>query len=159
MNSTDFLLTISELSIAVAGFSAIVVMLNTKPIKEWTDADRLNLRLLLQVSALTIIFSLLPSILSVSLDPDHAWQYSLAIYGAVHMADVSSFLLKMTSGTQTAFKVCGSIGVVVAVLQLLVAWLGTPIAWESMYLVSLVWHLCVTFTAFALLLYGMREHQ
>jgi hypothetical protein len=159
MNSTDFLLTISELSIAVAGFSAIVVMLNTKPIKDWADADRLNLRLLLQVSALTIVFSLFPSILSVPLIPDNAWRYSLAIYGVVHMADVSSFLFKMTSGTQTAFKICGSIGVVVAILQMLVAWQGTPIAWETMYLVSLVWHLCVTFTAFALLLYGMRAHQ
>ena len=159
MNSTDFLLTISELSIAVAGFSAIVVMLNTKPIKEWVDADRLNLRLLLQVAALTIVFALLPSILSVSLAPEHAWRYSLAIYGVVHVADVSSFLLKMTSGTQFAFKVCGSIGVVVALLQLVIAWQGTPIAWETMYLVSLVWHLCVTFIAFALLLYGMRAHQ
>lgn len=75
------------------------------------------------------------------------------------MADVSSFLLKMTRGTQTAFKICGSIGVVVAFLQLLIAWQGTPIAWESMYLVALLWHLCVSFTAFALLLYGMRAHQ
>ena len=159
MTSTDFLLTISELSIAVAGFSAIVVMLNTKPIREWADADRLNLRLLLQVSALTIIFSLLPSILSVSQAPDNAWRYALAVYGVVHAADVSSFLLKMTSGTQTTFKICGSIGIVVAAAQLVIAWQGTPVTWESMYLVSLVWHLCVTFTAFALLLYGMREHQ
>ena len=68
--------------------------------------------MLLQVSALTILFSLLPLILDVSLDAATAWRYALAAYGIVHAVDVSSFLLKMTGGTQFAFKVCGSIGVV-----------------------------------------------
>lgn len=157
MQSTDILSTIAEIAVALAGFSAIVVMLNSKPIREWDDTDRLNLRLLIQVSAFTIFFALLPSILIASLKEPEVWKYGLWAYGLLHILDVSSFLFKMTNDTPTIFRNAAVSGTVIAVTQLVIAWAGSTAAKETMYLGTLLWHLCITFMAFILLLYGVRK--
>jgi len=56
METFDLLLTMAEVAVGLAGFSAIIVTLNRRPIREWDDTDQLNLRLLIQVSGLTIFF-------------------------------------------------------------------------------------------------------
>lgn len=157
MQSTDLTLTIAEISIAIAGFSAIVVMLNAMPIREWDDTDRLNLRLLVQVAIFTILMSLLPSVLNVSLSESNVWKYGLWAYGLIHLVDVSSFLFGMTKGTPNVFRNAALCGVLIAIAQVLTAWIGTPTAMETVYVATLVWHLCITFMAFILLLYGVRR--
>jgi len=159
MQSVDLQLTISEVAVAVAGFSAVVVTLNAKPVRDWDETDRLNLRLLIQVAFVTIFFSLLPSILSVSLEIDAVWRYGLWAYGGVHLLDVTSFLLGTTRGTPTIFRMTAGCGVIVALAQLAIAWGGSSAARETTYLASLVWHLYVTFMAFVLLLYGIRKTE
>ena len=157
MESADLTLTIAEIAVAVAGFSAIVVMLNAKPISEWDDTDRLNLRLLVQVAIFTILMSLLPSVLSVSLSDTDVWKYGLWAYGLIHIVDVSSFLFGMTKETPNIFRNAALCGVMIAITQIAVALLGTPTATEMTYVTTLVWHLCTTFMAFVLLLYGVRK--
>jgi len=157
MQSADILSTIAELAVALAVFSAIVVMLNSNPIRQWDDTDRLNLRLLIQVSAFTIFFALLPSILVVSLNESEVWKYGLWAYGLLHILDVSSFLFKMTKETPNVFRNAAVAGVLIAVTQLVIAWAGSSAAQETMYLGTLLWHLCITFMAFILLLYGVRK--
>ncbi len=56
MQSTGLLFTIAQIAVGLAGFSAIIATLNAKPIREWDDTDRLNLRLLIQIS-IYVIFS------------------------------------------------------------------------------------------------------
>lgn len=157
MESTDLTLTIAEIAVAVAGFSAIVVMLNAKPISEWDDTDRLNLRLLVQVAIFTILMSLLPSVLRVSLSEAEVWEYGLWAYGVIHIVDVSSFLFGMTKETPNIFRNAALLGVTIAITQIAVAWLGSRTAMETTYVATLVWHLCTTFMAFVLLLYGVRK--
>ncbi len=157
MESTNLTLTIAEISVAVAGFSAIVVMLNATPIKEWDETDRLNLRLLVQVAIFTILMSLLPSVLSVSLSDTDVWEYGLWAYGLIHFVDVSSFLFGMTKETPNVFRNAAFCGVLIAITQITVAWFGTPTATETTYVATLVWHLGITFMAFVLLLYGVRK--
>ncbi len=157
MQSTDLTLTIAEISIAIAGFSAIVVMLNAKPIRDWDDTDRLNLRLLVQVAIFTILMSLLPSVLNVSLSELNVWKYGLWAYGLIHLVDVSSFLFGMTKETPNVFRNAAVCGVLIAFTQVLTAWTGTSTAMETVYVATLVWHLCITFMAFILLLYGVRR--
>jgi hypothetical protein len=157
MHSADLQLTIAEVSVAVAGFSAVVVTLNAKPVRAWDETDRLNLRLLIQVAFLTILFALLPSILDVSLEPDALWSVALWAYGLVHLLDVGSFLMGMTKHTPRVFLGTACCGVAVALTQIAVAWAGSTTARETTYVASLVWHLYVTFLAFVLLLYGIRK--
>ena len=159
MQSTDTLLTIAEIAVALAGFSAIVVMLNAKPIREWDDTDRLNLRLLVQVSAGTIFLALLPSILNVSIAEPELWTFALFLYGLLHVIDVSSFLFNMTKETPNVFRNAAIVGTLIAIAQLVIAWTGSPTAKETAYLGTLLWHLFIVFMAFILLLYSVRKSK
>ena len=157
MQSTDILLTIAEIAVALAGFSAIVVMLNSKPIREWDDTARLNLRILVQVSAFTIAFALLPSILNIPFDEPELWTYALWTFGVVHIVDVSNVLFRMKKKTPNIFRVTVACGTVIALSQLVVAGIGNAMFKELFYLGTLLWYLGVTFLVFILLLYGVKK--
>ena len=158
MQSSDLLLAVAQIAIGLAGFSAIIVTLNPKPIREWDVTDRLNLRLLIQVSFAVLFFSLLPFILAVPFGIEVSWFYGLWLYGLYHVVDVSSFLFGMTKETPSIFRTTAFVGVFVAASQVGVALLGTPILRETAYVATLGWHLCVIFMAFVLLLYQLRKN-
>ena len=83
MQSTGLMFTIAQIAVGLAGFSAIIVTLNAKPIREWDDTDRLNLRLLIQISIYVIFFSLLPPMLAIPFAPHLVWMYGLWAYGLI----------------------------------------------------------------------------
>ena len=149
MDSSDLLLTISQLAVAFAGFSAIVVTLNSRPIREWDATDRLNLRCLLQVAIQVFAFSLLPFLLAVSLDEASVWRYGLIAYGAFMLCDASFFLFKMTSDSPVLFRNAGIGGI-------LGVW-GSATSRETIYLVALFWALGIVVMSFLLLLYQVRK--
>jgi len=151
------MLTIAQIAVGLAGFSAIIVTLNDKPIRDWDDTDRLSLRLLIQVSIMVIFFSLLPSLLLISLNTGEVWLYGLWVYGLIHLADVSFFLIHRTNATSHIFRNAAICGVAVALAQVGVAWFGEDVAREWLYVFSLLWHLGVVLMAFILLLYQLRE--
>ena len=157
MQSIETARTIAEILVAVAGFSAIIVMLNPLPIREWDETDRLNLRLLIQVAIGGIVFALLPSLLTVILSIDDVWKYGLWAYGIAHVADVSFFLINMTKESHGFFRRAAYCGEIVAFGQLGFAWLGSDVAREFVYMFTLVWHLGIVFMAFILLLYQLRK--
>lgn len=158
MQPSDLLLTVAQIAIGLAGFSAIIVTLNPKPISEWDVTDRLNLRLLVQVSFVVLFFSLLPFILAVPFGIGDSWFYGLWLYGIYHIVDVSSFLLRMTKETPSIFRITAFVGLCVAASQVGIALLGTSILRETAYVTTLGWHLCVIFMAFVLLLYQLRRN-
>lgn len=157
MQTSDLLLTISQLAIGLAGFSAVIVTLNPRPIKEWDATDRLNLRILVQVSFVVLFFSLFPFLLGISLLQSQVWLIGLWVYGSLHLVDVTSFIIRMTPETPTIFRVTGYTGVLIALSQLSVALLGEASIIETMYAVTLVWHLYVVFMGFVSLLYQLRK--
>jgi len=157
MQSTGLMFTIAQIAVGLAGFSAIIVTLNAKPIREWDDTDRLNLRLLIQISIYVIFFSLLPPMLAIPFEPHLVWMYGLWAYGLIHIVDVSFFLINMTKGTPTIFRSVAICGACVALIQVSIALLGGDIARETMYVFSLIWHLGVVFMAFILLLYEVKK--
>jgi hypothetical protein len=158
MQSSDLLLTVAQIAIGLAGFSAIIVTLNPNPIREWDVTDRLNLRVLVQVSFVVLFFSLLPFVLTIPLEIGDSWFYGLWLYGLYHIVDVGSFLFVMTKETPTIFRRTASVGVCVASSQIGIALLGTPVLRETAYVATLVWHLYVIFMAFVLLLYQLRKN-
>ncbi len=80
MHSAGLMYTIAQIAVALAGFSAIIVALNQKPVREWDLADQVNIRLLIQLSIAVIFFSLLPSLLSIFLKRNDIWLCSLWAY-------------------------------------------------------------------------------
>jgi hypothetical protein len=157
MNSADLLLTVSQVAIGLAGFSAIVVTLNPRPIREWNVTDRLSLRVLVQVSFVVLFFSLFPFVLAITLSPADVWFYSLWVYGVLHLVDVISFNVSMTPETHNVFRVTARIGIFVALAQIVINVIGDVGLRETAYIVTLVWHLYVVFMGFTLLLYQLRK--
>ena len=157
MQSANLLLTMAQIAIGLVGFTAIIVALNARPIREWEMADQLNLRVLVQVSFLMLFFCVLPFVLAVSLETDDVWFYGLAAYGIIHIVDVSSFLLHVTKEFPIVWRVSASAGFLIALSQVGIAFLGNAVMWESAYVATLIWHVYVIFLAFVLLLYQVRK--
>ncbi len=62
MEAASTLQVLAEIAIAIAGFSGVVTALSIRT-SQWTDLDKIRLRVLLQASFATALFSLLPLIL------------------------------------------------------------------------------------------------
>jgi hypothetical protein len=159
MQSANLLLTMAQIAIGLVGFTAVIVTLNPKPIREWEMTDRVNLRILVQVSFVLLFFCLLPYVLAVSLGPDDVWFYGLAAYGIIHVVDVGSFLLNVTKEALLIWRVSACAGFLIALSQVGIAFLGNAVMWETAYVATLIWHVYVIFMAFVLLLYQMRKSK
>ncbi len=157
MNSADIITTIAEVSIALIGFSAVVVVLNPTPIRDWSDVDRLNLRVLIQVGAFATAFSVFPFLTHIYFEPVLAWKYALLVYGFAHIADIASFVLRIPKhGTKTN-RIMLPIGFLVAIVQIVSGFVASAKVVELVYVASLAWHLCVAFMGFVLLIYQGRR--
>jgi len=81
----DFLSLVVEISIAIAGFSGIVVVLGRRQSGEWTSVDRLRLRGLLNASFAPMGLSGLALILLASEVPsDAVWRICSSIYAFLY---------------------------------------------------------------------------
>jgi hypothetical protein len=154
MESHDALVLIAELAVAIAGFSSIVVALDSRAVRVWSPFRRHNLRVLLQVSALTIFLALFPLIFQRVVADPVGWKWALAVYGAVHAIDISSFIWRIPEDLPTANRVLLFVGLTAAVASLVVAYLGSPLVAEVFYLCSLVGHLSIAAMGFAFLVMG-----
>ena len=154
MESQDALVLIAELAVAIAGFSSVVVALDNRTVKDWTPFQRHNLRILLQVSALTIFFALFPLILQRAVEGPSLWKWALGVYGVIHTIDVSSFIRRLPKNLPTANRVLPFVGLLIALASVSIAIFAPPLAAEVAYLCSLVWHLGIAAMGFAFLVLG-----
>ena len=156
MINSDFLTLTAELSVAIAGFSGVIVALESRSVKSWTPLRRRDLRVLLQLSALALVFSLAPVLAYPVFDDAAFWKWALAMYGVAHLADVASFLVRQPDGARTGPVYAGF---VVALLQLLVAGLGSGVVPELVYSGSILWHLGGAAMGFVFLIWGTRSEE
>lgn len=154
MQSQDTLILIAEIGVAIAGFSSVFVALNNKAVRHWSIYQRHNLRVLLQVSALAIFFSLFPLVFSRAVDGPQVWNWALGVYAAIHIIDVSTFIRKLPANLPTSARITPHLGLVLAITALAVALLGSPLLAEVLYLCNLVWHLGIAAMGFTFLVMG-----
>jgi len=147
-----------ELGVAIAGFSAIVVALDQRPVRRWTRIRRDGLRTLLQVSGVVITFSLAPLVVGRWFAEPAVWGWLLLAYGVIHVSDVLSFLLRHTAETPVEAKAGARIGLGIAVLQVATALLASPEVAEMAYVAVLFWHLAIAAGSFVYLLHTHDTH-
>jgi hypothetical protein len=81
------LLTVAQVAIGIAGFSAILVALSGKP-HLWTPVDAFRIRNILAFSFQSVFLSLVPFVLALfSLREPALWQVSLLILALATVAD------------------------------------------------------------------------
>ena len=79
MNPNEALLTISEIAIATIGFAGIMSALRTSSPRSTDAMHRLRLRLMVEASAIVMIFSFLPFVLLGLVDSDKIWSFGSGI--------------------------------------------------------------------------------
>ena len=156
MDLGNIITTIAEIAIALIGFSAIVVVLNPSPIRDWSVSERFNFRILVQLGGIVVLFSVLPFGTNLVFDDYHAWKYALLTYGVFHVIDLTTFVVKFPKNANTVNRAMPYFGYVVILFQLAVPLFGSLSIIKVTYLASLVFHLVVGFVAFVMLVYGIR---
>jgi len=82
------LLTLAQVAIGLAGFSAILVALSGKP-HQWTRVDAFRIRNILAFTFQSVFLSLIPFVLAFfSLPESTVWQVSLLILAAATLGSV-----------------------------------------------------------------------
>ena len=157
--SSNTLTVIASIAVAIAGFSGVVVSLTGRTAGSFSAVERLNLRILLQVSAFALLFSLLPLILHRALEPASAWRVSMLMYGFVHIADAGFFVLKTqrVSARSRLQRLAPTIGFGIAVAQIALGFFGSISLVEVAYLLVLVWHLAIAGMGFVNLIFASRD--
>jgi hypothetical protein len=117
------LLTLAQVAIGVAGFSAILVALSGKP-HLWTPVDAFRIRNILALSFQTVFLSLVPFVLALfSLPESTVWKVSLLILALATLAGVLLVLsgVYRLSPAERAVLKATVIATVVAVLFFMAA--------------------------------------
>ena len=157
--STDTLTAIAGVAIAIAGFSGVVAALPGQSADKFGPLERLNFRILLQVSALALFFSILPLIVHRALDANDAWRFSMLFYGLVHLADAAYFANKVRgANAPSRIQILAPlIGLVIATTQIFVGVYATITTVEVLYLFVLLWHIAVAGMGFLKLVFSSRN--
>jgi hypothetical protein len=157
--STDTLTAISGVAIAIAGFSGVVAALPGKSADSFGPLERLNFRILIQVSALALIFSILPLILHRAFDANEAWRISMLLYGLVHLTDAAYFANK-ARGANAPSRIqilAPIIGLLIAITQIIAGVYATITTVEVLYLFVLLWHVAIAGMGFLKLVFFTRD--
>ncbi len=149
MEIPQLLQTISEISIAFAGFSGLVVALRKSP-GPLTNIQTYRLRVLLGLAFGAMFLSMLPELLmSAGIPPQQLWVYSSAvalIYSMVFIAwwllasrRIMKFVPEIFSGSAVSRMAAGH----VAIILLLVATTASLFGDNSSaaYMTALIWYL------------------
>lgn len=140
MADPQSLYALAEISIAMVGFSAIVVLFRKSDSGTWKaeDADRFNGMLLHSMAA--TFFCFLPSLLGVfTSDPPLVWSISSGVLGIQVLAH--SIVIFRLPSSDASVRVALVFGFAVAVLQGLNAvGVGYERVFEP-YLVGVLWHI------------------
>jgi hypothetical protein len=152
--SSEFFALTAQLAVAIAGFSGVVVALESRDVRSWDPLRRRDLRVLLQLSALALLFSLGPLAAYRLVDQASFWKWALGFYGLAHLLDVSTFLFRQPERARTGPVY---VGVAFALAQIILATAGANSTAETGYMVSLIWHLGGATMGFVFLVWGKRS--
>ena len=156
MDPSGILTTSAEISIAIAGFSGIVLALGPGRTRGWSEASKFILSVPLLTTAATVVFSFVPLLIfSAKISESTAWAASSSLHVA-YFVGVIAFRInqthQMTPDDQPgrAFYAFAVIASCVVILQFVNAiWLQT--AWP--FFVAIVAMNLAGFIAFSVLLW------
>lgn len=150
----DRLLTLAEIAIGMAGFSAIVVLFKRRDSGTWlaADADRFNGMIL--HSMIGVALCILPALIGAfSQDVGFVWRVASAILGLQVLTHSGLVIFALSTTGPGAALVVGAGGLVVVALQVVnVLDLGSSTGFGP-YLVGVLWHLLHAGFLFAALIW------
>lgn len=152
IDAQDTLLSLAEVAIALAGFSAIVVVLKRGALGKWSLADADKFHGMVIHSVFAVVFCLLPSLLNVVIQDVvttiHVGCALLGIELLAHSIGVMCF-----STTDWRGKIALSLGFLVGLLQF-TAFSDWGVQREfELYTVGIMWHILQAGLLFVMLVW------
>ncbi len=152
MAEEDLLFTLAEIAVAMAGFSAVVVVFRRRDQGGWAreDADRFNGMVLHSMAS--AFFCLLPSLLRVfTEEPSQVWAVASTAIGVQILGHCVVVFRLPSSGSSTAGSLAA--GLAVALLSAMNV-LGFGFEREFRpYLVAVLWHVLQAGVLFVMLVW------
>ena len=119
----------AQIAVALAGFAGVVVVFRRGAVHEWSDIDKLRLRLLLANSILPLVLSMLGLVLlTIKPAPPGIWKWSsgiLLIATASYVIPITKAVRRLDNRnvqrqpvTRFIFAVFGTFGIAAMLLQL-----------------------------------------
>ena len=154
MELKEILITIAQLAFALAGFSGIIVAIKPKPIREWQHNEQVSFRILIQLSAIVVFFSIFPFGINILFKNLIFWKICSLAYAVYHFIDLIFFSIVLRAVKLPVHSKLIYVGIVVASIQLFTGLTDNASLMKFVYLATLVWHLSVCFIGFVMLIYG-----
>lgn len=159
MNITEsFLLGVASLSIALIGFSGVVIALGRRGEGRWTPSEMLQLKTLVEPSIVSMLGAFVPILLGLlAINEDVLWRVSNTILVALHLGGFSAFVIRGTkSGITFTHKIMLTIFIVILVFQL--ACITNYLSYHELaFALSLLYGICAGVHNFYLLLFYSSE--
>lgn len=152
--SSGTLMTIAQLSLAIIGFTGVVLVFGRRVESQWTGYERAQFYAMV-VTPLTALFcSFIPGLLALEISSEQTiWRLSNLFLGTLHLINFIGFFLvvKKTGTISSIHKITAFIGFLFIVSQFLAAALVLP--WlEMIFILGLLQQLAIGIQNFVLLL-------
>ena len=158
MDIQSILATVSEVSIALAGFTGVVAVLGNRRSHDWTAEERLQLRTLVETSLTALFASFAPSVLFLVLTSEPAvWRGANLFLGVLHFANLTAFLIRTREAKPTASqKGLLVIGIAIILAHFLAA--ANVLPWYTLiFILGLLQQVFIAALNFVLLLFPVDD--
>jgi hypothetical protein len=110
--SETLLSTLTQVAVALVGFTGVVAVLGHRDQGTWTSAERLQLRVLVETSLTALFASLVPALLFLATASETTvWRLANLVIGVLHVTNFAAFALRAraapTTTSQRALIVLG----------------------------------------------------
>ena len=154
MQSQQILQSISEIAVALAGFSGVVAALGRRSHGDWSPAELLQLRTLVEPSLIALFGSFLPGIIQLASQSEIlTWRLSNGALGLLGLSGVAAFIVRSRTASTTPGQRVLVVLALPAIGALLLAAGGVLTQYELIFVLGLVLALVVAAYNFLLLLF------
>lgn len=156
MASEALLSTLTQVAVALVGFTGVVAILGHRNQGTWTAGERLQLRVLVETSLTALFASLTPGLLLLALSSDElVWRLANLVLGALHLANFVAFLRRARAASTTwGQRILGLSGIVTILAHFLAA-IGVLPWLEFIFVAGLIQQLFIATHNFVLLLFPL----
>jgi hypothetical protein len=158
LDTQSILTTVAEVSIALAGFTGVVAVLGNRRKRDWTAEERLQLRTLVETSFTALFASFAPGVLFFLLSSEPAvWQGANLFLGALHLANLSAFLIRSRKAKPTASQKGLLVVGILIILAHFLAFLGLLLWLIPIFIIGLLQQVFIAALNFVLLLFPVEK--
>jgi len=158
MESQEILQTISEVAVALAGFSGVVAVLGHRGRGDWTSAELLQLRTLVEPSLIALFGSFFPAVFRLAAQSEVlVWRLSNGALGLLGLAAVAAFIARSRFATTTTGQRALLVVSILATGAQLLAACGLLVHYELIFVLSLILALVIAAYNFLLLLFPIER--